>query len=332
MTGFQNGHSGGCQCGAIRYRTVRHSGNAYVCNCRFCQRMTGGPYLVEHCFTKDEVDLLSGTPKTYTHVSDGSGKKVYVHFCGDCGSHLFLTLERWEETQNIFTTTLDDPKDVDYGPDTLRYLFLDSAQSGTVTPAGFHAFAGHCDPADGSVAGGVVCAAHLLDASLDPGDGPHKGGCLCGAVRFEAEGDPDWVVICHCRSCQKSLGSGVNFELLFSPARFRVTRGVPSVHRHPGGSGKMLERRFCGTCGTPMWLTGERFPEVGVFRGALDRPNRIAVSPDNAIQIYLDEALPSGMVLAGIEAYAQHRRAPDDTINEGRVYSAHWRIGDGAPV
>ena len=90
----------------------------------------------------------------------------------------------------------------------------------------------------------------------------------------------------------------------------------------------MLEKRFCGECGSTLWLTGERFEEVGVFRGSLDHPNRIEISPATAIQIFLREALPSGMVIAGIEAFPNHRRAPDGSIKPGHIYDQHWRIGD----
>ncbi|PRY71405.1 GFA family protein [Marivita geojedonensis] len=330
MTDIENGHAGGCLCGAVRYKTVNHNGNAFVCNCHACQKITGGPFLVEHCFTKDEIEVLVGVPSVYVHVSEGSGKEVYLHFCRECGTHLFLTFERWEDTMNIFTTTLDLPHGVRFDAETLQYLFLDAAQSGTITPKGFHAFDAHCEPADGSQPVEHVYSKDTLNGAKDEGSGAHTGGCLCGNIRYEADEQPEAVVICHCRSCQKSLGSGVNFELLWAPSKFRVTKGTPSVHRHPGGSGKMLEKRFCGDCGSALWLTGERFEEVGVFRGSLDKPNRIEVSPATSIQIFLHEALPSGMVIAEIEAFTAHRRAPDGSINPGHVYKDHWRVGGGA--
>jgi hypothetical protein len=228
---LDDGHRGGCKCGAIRYTTAPHVGNAYVCNCHFCQKMTGGPFLVEHCFTKTEIEITAGVATIHTHVSAGSGKEVYLHFCAECGSHLFLTFERWEDTMNVFTTTFDDPWAVRFDAETLRYLFLDTAQSGTITPKGLHAYDGHCDPTDGSPAVEHVFDAHVLNSEVEDGTGPHTGGCLCGAVRFEAEDQPEAVVVCHCRSCQISLGSGVNFELLWKPEQFRITKGTPKGYQ-----------------------------------------------------------------------------------------------------
>jgi hypothetical protein len=225
-------------------------------------------------------------------------------------------------------TGAQQTRDVQYDAETLQYLFLNAAQSGTITPKGFHAFDAHCEPADGSPAVENVFSDHALNEERDEAEGPQTGGCLCGAVRYEARNQPEAVVICHCRSCQRSLGSGMNFELLWNTSEFKVTGGKPSVYRYRGGSGNMLEKRFCANCGTSLWLTGDRFPEVGAFRGSLDRPNRIDVSAATAIQIFLDEALPSGMVIAGIEAFPGHRRAPDGSINTGRFYDHHWRVGD----
>lgn len=283
---------------------------------------------MEHCFFRGDVELTQGKPAIYTHRSEGSGREVYIHSCNRCGSHLFMTFERYEDSHNVLTATFDEPEELRFDTDTLQYLYVDCAQSNTVVPAGYTAFAGHCDPSDGSVAQVVKTETHALRQDQGEAEALHAGGCLCGAVRYEAEGDPEFVIICHCRSCQKALGTGVNYELLFRKDRFRRVQGEPKSFEHHGGSGKKLDRRFCGTCGTAVWLTGERFPEVGLFRGTLDHPDTIRIGPENAYQLYLGEALPCSMVIAGIEAFEEHSRNPDGTVNRGTAYKEHWRVED----
>ena len=40
----ENGLTGGCQCGAVRYRLDAPPNDANICHCRMCQKATGSPY------------------------------------------------------------------------------------------------------------------------------------------------------------------------------------------------------------------------------------------------------------------------------------------------
>ena len=98
---------------------------------------------------------------------------------------------------------------------------------------------------------------------------PLGGGCLCGAVRYEVDRIFD-VVYCHCSRCRKTSGAPVLACARVEPDAFRVTRGVPRVHR----SSAEGDRCFCGDCGSALWFAGARGGYFSVHVGTLDDPEQ----------------------------------------------------------
>jgi len=73
-------HTGGCQCGAVRFRAER-LGRASICHCRMCQKAFGaffGPLV-----TAKGLEWTRGAPKTFQ-----SSNKVKRGFCAECGTPL----------------------------------------------------------------------------------------------------------------------------------------------------------------------------------------------------------------------------------------------------
>jgi len=125
---------GGCLCGAIRYRVKSPPLRVTVCHCRFCQRATGSAFLVEPIFAKSDFAVISGQPKIYRQRSEGSGKMVDVHFCGDCGTKLFLTFERFPDAVGVYGGTFDDPNWFERSAAKTRHIFGWSRPQITLIP------------------------------------------------------------------------------------------------------------------------------------------------------------------------------------------------------
>ncbi len=101
-----------------------------------------------------------------------------------------------------------------------------------------------------------------------------SGGCLCGAVRWESKEPPITTRICWCRDCQYlGAGSGT-VGACFRSAAFSV-EGKTTDFVSVADSGNRMHRRFCSTCGTPLFSEAESRPHLIFVRvGSFDDPNR----------------------------------------------------------
>ena len=133
-------HKGRCLCGEIEFAVDGQPNDVINCHCNFCQRATGSAYLVETLFDKAKFHLLKGSPKVYEHISEGSGKVIYIHFCPNCGTKTHMLFERFPSSVGIFSGTYDETDWFERRPDNALHFFLSSAPLGTVIPAGFQVY------------------------------------------------------------------------------------------------------------------------------------------------------------------------------------------------
>ena len=149
------------------------------------------------------------------------------------------------------------------------------------------------------------------------------GGCLCGGIRYEVQSPPTRVTICHCKFCQRATGSAYLVEPVFDETDFAVTSGEAKIYEHRSeGSGKQIYIHFCDTCGTKLFLTFERFPEVvGVYGGTFDDPNWFERTPANSKQIFLGVAQRGTVIPPGVNTFEEHATANDGTSIEPTVFS-----------
>jgi hypothetical protein len=99
--------TGGCLCGAIRYTVSAPITELRACHCTHCQRTSGTVGSVNAAVPRASFTLTKGEPKRYTDTAQ-SGKKLFRHFCADCGSPIFSFREATPEMVVVRAGTLDD--------------------------------------------------------------------------------------------------------------------------------------------------------------------------------------------------------------------------------
>jgi hypothetical protein len=82
--------TGGCQCGRVRYAMhVDRVEKPHVCQCRMCQKATGGLFAALAGCAKDRLDWTRGEPAMFA-----SSSLATRGFCRDCGTPLTFESEK----------------------------------------------------------------------------------------------------------------------------------------------------------------------------------------------------------------------------------------------
>lgn len=98
-------HSGGCQCGAVRYRFQAPLSDIAHCHCSICRRSTGGILVTWITVPLQQFTWLQGEPARYA-----SSATCTRHFCSACGAHLALFTSLSPQSVDVTIATLDHPE------------------------------------------------------------------------------------------------------------------------------------------------------------------------------------------------------------------------------
>jgi hypothetical protein len=95
--------SGGCQCGAVRYRASAFTDTSHICHCRMCQKAVGNFFAALVGVPKSALAWTRGEPAIFM-----SSEHVARGFCRDCGTPLYYDYLRGDDLA-LATGSLDDP-------------------------------------------------------------------------------------------------------------------------------------------------------------------------------------------------------------------------------
>jgi hypothetical protein len=96
--------TGGCLCGAVRYRLASAPYDAGWCHCRTCQLNSGAPAMAFASVAAADWRVEQGEPRRVKSSSFGHRLS-----CGACGTPLAMRVDHQPETFDFSIATLDEP-------------------------------------------------------------------------------------------------------------------------------------------------------------------------------------------------------------------------------
>ena len=145
------------------------------------------------------------------------------------------------------------------------------------------------------------------------------GGCDCRAVRYRLHARPMFVHCCHCRWCQREMGTAFALNALIETDRVELLAGPVDVVDTPTHSGNGQRIARCPTCRVAVW-SHYGSPLLSFVRvGTLDDPD--AFPPD--IHIFTSTRQPwvqlSGDVPVVPEYYRSAQMWPAASLERRRA-------------
>lgn len=105
MTQDKDGHTGGCLCGAVRYRAAGAPDWVGHCHCRSCRRNSGAAMLTFAGYTQDRITWTEGERQIFE-----SSPGVRRGFCGRCGTPITYEADSYGDEVHLTIGTLDAPE------------------------------------------------------------------------------------------------------------------------------------------------------------------------------------------------------------------------------
>ena len=93
---MDNPSTGGCLCGAIRYRISPAPTNVIACHCTHCRKISGAGSSHNAAIPTSSLRFTAGKPKMFVDTA-ASGNRLHRFFCAECGSSLYSQREKMPE-------------------------------------------------------------------------------------------------------------------------------------------------------------------------------------------------------------------------------------------
>ena len=132
--------TGGCACGAIRYRMTTGPMFVHCCHCLDCQRQTGSAFVINALIETVRLELQGAEPERFEMPTD-SGRPHGIYSCQSCGTAVWSEYGGLSTLRFVRVGTLDDPHLLE--PDV--HIYVRSKVPWVQLPDDVPAFEGYYD-------------------------------------------------------------------------------------------------------------------------------------------------------------------------------------------
>jgi len=142
-----------------------------------------------------------------------------------------------------------------------------------------------------------------------------KASCRCEAVRFHCFAyAPVPYLRCYCSICRKTAGGGgyaINLGAWADSLEIEGEDAIGMFHARIDGEESPGERRFCRRCGSALWVSDPRWPElIHPFASIIDTA---LPEPPEIVHIRLVDKAPWVRVPEG-KGHRHFAEYPDESL------------------
>ena len=130
--------TGGCLCGAIRYRISQPVTELRACHCTHCQKASGTGGSINAIVPSNAVTITQGKPKRYEDTA-ASGNILNRYFCDKCGSPIYSQRQDRPDLMVVRAGSFDDSSKMKI----TAHIWADSARPWAAPPAGVETHPGN---------------------------------------------------------------------------------------------------------------------------------------------------------------------------------------------
>jgi hypothetical protein len=99
-----------------------------------------------------------------------------------------------------------------------------------------------------------------------------EAACLCGGIRLKYSGEIGPANYCHCEDCRRANGSAFNIGVRIERKNLDLKATTElKCYKSVSESGKVIERYFCRTCGSPIYTLHPNKPEYAWVKAGIIR-------------------------------------------------------------